>query len=72
MEAADTLETNLKHFKEISFYWIALALFKFEIKDYDVAFGASLHAITAYKLDSPEIWRVFSGSVLMSKKKYRI
>ena len=33
---------NLKHFREISFYWVVLALFKDEIKDYDVAFGASL------------------------------
>ena len=68
VEAADTLESNLKHFKEYSIFWIALALFKFEIKDYDAAFGASLHAITAHKIDSPEIWYIFAGSVLMSKK----
>ena len=68
VEAADTLESNLKHFKEHSIYWVALSLFKFEIKDYDVAFGASLNAITTYKLNSPEIWRVFSGSVLISKR----
>lgn len=67
-EAADTLESNLKHFQEHSIFWIALALFKFEIKDYDAAFGASLHAITACEINSPEIWYIFAGSVLMSKK----
>ena len=68
VEAADTLESNLKHFEEYSIFWIALALFKFEIQDYDAAFGASLHAITAHEINSPEIWYIFSGSVLMSKK----
>jgi tetratricopeptide (TPR) repeat protein len=69
VEAANTLENNLKHFQKTSFYWIMLALFKYEIKDYNVAFGASLQAITAYKLFSPEIWKVFAGSVLMFKKQ---